>query len=124
MLNYPLGDLAMQMATVLDISGTVTADKFGSASRGRGNEPLRRLARYSLLGTAIALLPMTQAAAGVGAQFVPLQVPTVPANGDTNPYGVAFVPFGFPQGGPLNPGDILVSNFNNSPVSRGLEPLS
>ena len=49
-----------------------------------------------------------------GAQFVPLQVSTVPANGDTNPYGVAFVPFGFPQGGPLNPGDILVSNFNNS----------
>ena len=39
---------------------------------------------------------------------------TVPANGDVNPYGVAFVPPGFPTGGTLSPGDILVSNFNNS----------
>ena len=39
---------------------------------------------------------------------------TVPANGDLNPYGVAFVPPGFPSGGTLSPGDILVSNFNNS----------
>ncbi len=38
---------------------------------------------------------------------------TVPANGDQNPYGVAFVPRHFPPGGPLHPGDILVSNFNN-----------
>jgi hypothetical protein len=40
------------------------------------------------------------------------QVSTVPANGDVNPYGVAFVPTGFPTGGLLSPGDILVSNFN------------
>ena len=40
-------------------------------------------------------------------------VSTVPANGDLNPYGVAFVPSGFPSGGLLNPGDILVSNFND-----------
>ena len=39
---------------------------------------------------------------------------TIPANGDLNPYGVAFVPPGFPTGGPLKPGDILVSNFNSS----------
>jgi hypothetical protein len=38
-------------------------------------------------------------------------VSTVPANGDVNPYGVAFVPRQFPQG-TVNPGDILVSNFN------------
>jgi hypothetical protein len=39
-------------------------------------------------------------------------VSTIPANGDQNPYGVAFVPGGFPEPGPLRPGDILVSNFN------------
>jgi hypothetical protein len=39
-------------------------------------------------------------------------VSTIPLSGDLNPYGVAFVPSGFPRGGPLNPGDILVSNFN------------
>jgi hypothetical protein len=45
-------------------------------------------------------------------------VSTVPMNGDVNPYGVAFVPHGFP-GGALNPGDILVSNFNNSSNLQG-----
>jgi uncharacterized protein (TIGR03118 family) len=47
-------------------------------------------------------------------------VTTVPAtNGDLNPYGVAFVPPGFPTGGTLSPGDILVSNFNNSANQQG-----
>jgi uncharacterized protein (TIGR03118 family) len=41
---------------------------------------------------------------------------TVAANGDVNPYGVAFVPQNFQGGGKLAPGDILVSNFNDSTV--------
>jgi len=45
-------------------------------------------------------------------------VSTVPANGDVNPYGVAFVPRGFPAGA-ANPGDILVSNFNNNQNLQG-----
>lgn len=54
--------------------------------------------------------------------FLPTQVravSTVPANGDVNPYGVAFVPTGFPAGGAINPGDILISNFNNSMNLQG-----
>jgi hypothetical protein len=122
MLNYALGFVAMQVAKVTDMGGRVTADKFGSGPRaGRRNESLQRLARYSLLGTAIALLPVTQALADGddGAQFVPLQVSTVPANGDTNPYGVVFVPPDFSAGGPLLPGDVLVSNFNNAGGQQG-----
>ena len=46
-------------------------------------------------------------------------ISTVPSNGDANPYGVAFVPTGFPTGGNLNPGDILVSNWNNSKNLQG-----
>lgn len=46
-------------------------------------------------------------------------VSTVPANGDVNPYGVAFVPPQFPKGGAVNPGDILISNFNNSNNLQG-----
>ena len=46
-------------------------------------------------------------------------VSTVPANGDGNPYGVAFVPPYFPSGGTINPGDVLVSNFNNAPTMTG-----
>jgi hypothetical protein len=38
----------------------------------------------------------------------------VASNGDVNPYGVAFVPQNFQGGGKLAPGDILVSNFNDS----------
>ena len=44
---------------------------------------------------------------------------TVPPNGDLNPYGVAFVPFNFPAGGAVSPGDLLVSNFNNSANQQG-----
>jgi hypothetical protein len=47
-------------------------------------------------------------------------VSTVPTSGDQNPYGVAFVPRKFLAGtGPLNPGDILVSNFNNGANLQG-----
>src|ERR1700721_2546210 len=58
-----------------------------------------------------------------GAAFLPSPVnvvSTVPANGDQNPYGVAFVPQNFQTGpGPLKHGDILVSNFNNSQNLQG-----
>jgi DNA-binding beta-propeller fold protein YncE len=43
----------------------------------------------------------------------------MPANGDLNPYGVAFVPEGFPAGGTLSTGDVLVSNFNDTTNTQG-----
>jgi hypothetical protein len=46
-------------------------------------------------------------------------VSTVPSNGDVNPYGVAFVPPGFPSDGTIHPGDVLVSNFNASSNLQG-----
>lgn len=49
----------------------------------------------------------------------PVTASTVPANGDVNPYGVAFVPTGFATGGVLHSGDLLVSNFNNSSNEQG-----
>jgi hypothetical protein len=55
--------------------------------------------------------------------FLPEQMTifsTVPPNGDVNPYGVAFVPQGFQSGtGPLRPGQVVVSNFNNSMNLQG-----
>ncbi|MGN6665778.1 MAG: hypothetical protein ACTHKH_02210 [Trinickia sp.] len=44
---------------------------------------------------------------------------TVPPNGDVNPYGVAFVPQGFPSHGTIGAGDLLVSNFNNAQNLQG-----
>jgi hypothetical protein len=50
---------------------------------------------------------------------------TIPSNGDLNPYGVAFVPAGFPSGGKTATGDVLVANFNNSDNLQGTaQPLS
>jgi uncharacterized protein (TIGR03118 family) len=45
---------------------------------------------------------------------------TVPASGDVNPYGVAYVPSNFPKvGATIHAGDILVSNFNASSNVQG-----
>ena len=48
-----------------------------------------------------------------------LSVSTIPPSGDLNPYGVAYVPEGFPSDSPLAPGDVLVSNFNDSANVQG-----
>ena len=52
-------------------------------------------------------------------RILPVQTSTIPINGDVNPYGVAFVPAGFPTGGTTSAGDVLVSNFNNSTNAQG-----
>jgi Arylesterase len=83
----------------------------------------RRVTR-TLISIAVLLLISAsvltaQITPGLGFLPSPIQVvSTVPSNGDVNPYGVAFVPSGFP-GGVLNPGDVLVSNFNNSQNLQG-----
>ncbi len=77
---------------------------------------------YSLFAAAMALFPLRAwADSDDPKRFIPrlLVSSTIPANGDLNPYGVAFVPPGFPAGGLLKPGDVLVSNFNNSNNLQG-----
>jgi hypothetical protein len=79
----------------------------------------------ALLGAAMLLASVAprakaqQISSIIGNLGNPMVVSTVPSNGDVNPYGVAFVPPDFPQGGKLNPGDILVSNYNNSNNLQG-----
>jgi uncharacterized protein (TIGR03118 family) len=46
-------------------------------------------------------------------------VSTIPPSGDVNPYGIAVVPKGFEGHGVLQPGDTLVSNFNDSTNTQG-----
>ena len=102
------------------ISGRVTADKSNLGLRIGKKEAFRRFIRDSLLASTVAVLPLQQATANDTRAFLPtgfLDVSTFASNGDQNPYGVAFVPHGFPSGGPLSPGDILVSNFNNAGTS-------
>ena len=97
---------------------------YNVSAHARNHETTPAIKRWiaGLLSVAIALFAVFGGmpfADGVG--FLPNQmiVSTVPPNGDVNPYGVAFVPQGFPNGGPLQAGDILVSNFNNSMNLQG-----
>jgi len=77
----------------------------------------------SICGAGFALV--LPEAASAGGDLTPLLPPssvtssTVPPNGDSNPYGVAFVPEGFPRFGTIDPGDLLVSNFNNKANLQG-----
>ncbi len=78
-----------------------------------------------IAATFLAAAPGICLAQGFGDRdaFLPspvVTVSTVPANGDVNPYGVAFVPNDFQIGsGPLKHGNILVSNFNASANIQG-----
>jgi hypothetical protein len=51
--------------------------------------------------------------------LMPPMVSTVPPNGDVNPYGVSVVPRTLLGTTVLQPGDILVSNFNNAENLQG-----
>ncbi|HEV3111737.1 MAG TPA: hypothetical protein VGY99_14725 [Candidatus Binataceae bacterium] len=74
------------------------------------------------LVAAAILLPFAVASAfDFDPVFLPAQGSTSPANGDLNPYGLASVPFGFPSGGKIHPGQLLVSNFNNSAAGGNLQ---
>src|SRR5215469_5115673 len=83
------------------------------------------LARFPLVTATvigIGLISLSAARAdGDDRPFLPRSVTssTIPGDGDLNPYGVAFVPKGFPAGGAIAQGDVLVSNFNNSGNAQG-----
>jgi len=76
---------------------------------------------YASVATIIAVAAISGAPAFAADAFIPrlLNTSTVPSNGDENPYGVAFVPEGFPGGGMIKTGDVLVSNFNDSANIQG-----
>lgn len=78
---------------------------------------LRPLAAAAL---SLALTAGAQARDILPLTGTPTSASTVPANGDVNPYGVAFVPQGFPavKDG-LVAGDLLVSNFNDKANLQG-----
>jgi sugar lactone lactonase YvrE len=75
-------------------------------------------------GAALGLGAATSALAedNDAAPILPLTVTatTIATNGDVNPYGVAFVPPRFVAGGALQPGDLLVTNYDNKVPHAGL----
>ncbi len=84
----------------------------------------RQLSNILRSGIALAAALLASSPGSVAAAqeaFIPAEInsSTIPANGDLNPYGVAFVPSGFPSGGRIGAGDVLISNFNNSDNIQG-----
>jgi len=86
----------------------------------------KSLLRYAVAGLALATATTALSfGQGDGSRdaFLPSPVrmaSTLPTNGDVNPYGVAFINNDFQTGnGPLQHGDILVSNFNNAQNLQG-----
>jgi hypothetical protein len=81
----------------------------------------RARSRYAVVATMIGVAVTTAIPAIAADAFIPrlLNTTTSPSNGDVNPYGVAFVPEGFPGGGQIKVGDVLVSNFNDSANIQG-----
>jgi hypothetical protein len=75
----------------------------------------------AILVIAAGLAAGTVLAAGKS-PVLPLQVPSSVSTPtpEGNPYGLTMVPSGFPKGGIVVPGDLLVSNFNNSASQQGL----
>ncbi len=79
--------------------------------------PSRHLLVVLAAATGLAATAITQA----DEAFLPTLVTTstIPASGEVNPYGVCFVPDGFPAGGAVAAGDVLVSNFNGASNLQG-----
>jgi DNA-binding beta-propeller fold protein YncE len=75
----------------------------------------------SILAASLGLWAALAPASESDDAFIPriINSSTIPSNGDVNPYGVAFVPENFPQGGAIAAGDVLVSNFNNGANLQG-----
>jgi DNA-binding beta-propeller fold protein YncE len=74
-----------------------------------------------ILAASVSLWASFAPAADSDDAFIPriINSSTMPSNGDVNPYGVAFVPEHFPEGGAIAAGDVLVSNFNNAGNEQG-----
>ncbi len=75
-----------------------------------------------MLGIAGVLVAGIMAIAAGNPPVLPLQVPSSVSSPtpEGNPYGLALVPSTFPRGGIIQPGELLVSNFNNSAGLQGL----
>jgi hypothetical protein len=107
--------------------------EYRSLDKLRHSPPLTGAACAVLFGAALAVVPLrswadsddpirfipnTLVSSTIPPPLNPVNPPPAPGE-DVNPYGVAFVPPGFPAGGALKPGDILVSNFNDFTNTQG-----
>ena len=114
-----------ELLTRRQIGGAESRDLGVKGTAAVGNDPffaktLRHLAGAIFVVAVFSFLAVHATTAGSSATpIIPRQTSTIPSNQDVNPYGVAFVPDGFPTTNLTAPGDVLVSNFNNSTNTQG-----
>ena len=119
MRDHELSRHRLNAAKSKNLDGAQTAEEKKGELR-IDTKNLWCVASISLVIVAFGLASLQPAfASDSKKRIVPVQTSTIPANGDLNPYGVAFVPDGFPKGGPLAAGDIVVSNFNDKTNTQG-----
>jgi hypothetical protein len=89
-----------------------------ACGQGGGEDPTASSQSSALIGTpkALAVIPNLTPMPTFSSSTVPMRGS---GKGDENPYGVAFVPPGFPAGGLLRPGDVVVANFNDNTNAQG-----
>jgi len=95
-------------------NGKITENRRGW-QRSSTADGARRLL-WNLAAAIFLVVSMRSAAWAL--PLLPLQVSTNPGNGDGNPYGVLYVPPGFPTT-TVQPGNILVANFNDGAGNQG-----
>src|ERR1700741_4158729 len=114
-----VGSKAKKPSSIMKIKKLHLANIEGvSNPRWQSRQILKGIVRIFTLAATVVALPAHELLAFAVNETRVLPFPTqkastIPSNGDVNPYGVVFVPENFPTGGKLNPGDLLVSNFNN-----------
>jgi DNA-binding beta-propeller fold protein YncE len=103
-----------------NVMATDKVTRFDPRSRRAGGGAGKFIA--GAIGLAGVLAISITAIAASKTPVLPLQVPSSVSTPtpEGNPYGLALVPTGFPMGGIIKPGDLLVSNFNNSAAQQGL----
>jgi hypothetical protein len=99
----------------------------GCAGGGSASRTSWTSASPRLIAMGMVLLSFVSAPFAFGGPksmpFIPSQgstSPSSPFSEDLNPYGLAVVPKGFPQG-TVQPGQLLVSNFNNSAADGNIQ---
>jgi hypothetical protein len=101
------------------VAGGMVAPEVGKDRDEVFGKRWQRSLGASCLVAIISFATLQGFAADAKNPIVPRETSTIPANGDLNPYGVAFVPDGFPATSAVAPGDVLVSNFNSKSNTQG-----
>jgi len=104
------------MTKLVVVTGIFGVLAMACGGSGGANDPTATTQSSALTVASRPLIPNLTPSPTSSGSTVPV---TGTGKGDVNPYGVAFVPPGFPSGGLLRAGDVIVANFNDVTNAQG-----